>query len=82
MVKIGNLMADEVASHNAQGLPTKWVLPAGPTDEYDIFIERVNRERISLKNLFIFHIAFFIIPIKNWECMDKKAIFLYFYMFL
>ena len=28
MVKIGNMMADEVATHNAQGLPTKCVLPA------------------------------------------------------
>ena len=63
MVKIGNMMADEVATHNAQGLPTKWVLPAGPTDEYDIFIERVNRERISLKNLYVFHMDDFL----DWE---------------
>ena len=34
MVAIGNMMADEVIAHNKAGLPTKWVLPAGPTDEY------------------------------------------------
>ena len=52
---IGNMMADEVIQHNAEGKLTKWVLPAGPTDEYDIFIDRVNKERISLKNLWVFH---------------------------
>ena len=64
MRELGNLMADEVAANNAKGLPTKWVLPAGPTDEYDIFVERVNRERISLKNLWIFHMDEFL----DWEC--------------
>lgn len=43
MVEIGNLMADEVIEHNRQGLPTKWVLPAGPCDEYDTFVERGAR---------------------------------------
>ena len=63
MHMIGNMMADEVIAHNAAGQPTKWVLPAGPTDEYDIFIDRVNKERISLKNLWIFHMDEFL----DWE---------------
>lgn len=63
MVEIGNMMADEVIEHNKKGLPTKWILPAGPTDEYDTLIERVNKERISLKNLWIFHMDEFL----DWE---------------
>ncbi len=63
MDKIGNMMADEVIEHNKRGEITKWVLPAGPTDEYDSFIERVNKERISLKNLWIFHMDEFL----DWE---------------
>lgn len=63
MKEIGNLMADEVVEHNKKGIPTKWVLPAGPTDEYDTFIERVNRDRISLKNLWVFHMDEFL----DWE---------------
>lgn len=63
MVEIGNMMADEVIEHNKKGIPTKWVLPAGPTDEYDTFIERVNKERISLKNMWIFHMDEFL----DWE---------------
>ena len=63
MQMIGNMMADEVIQNNKAGKPTKWVLPAGPTDEYDIFIARVNAERISLKNLWVFHMDDFL----DWE---------------
>ena len=63
MQMIGDMMADEVIANNKAGKPTKWVLPAGPTDEYDIFIDRVNKERISLANLWVFHMDEFL----NWE---------------
>lgn len=63
MVEIGNMMADEVIEHNRNGIPTKWVLPAGPTEEYDTFIDRVNKERISLKDLWVFHMDEFL----DWE---------------
>lgn len=63
MTELGHMMADEVIEHNRLGIPTKWVLPAGPTEEYDIFVERVNSERISLKNLWIFHMDEFL----DWE---------------
>ncbi len=63
MQMIGNKMAEEVIANNSGNKPTKWVLPAGPTDEYDIFINRVNKERISLKNLWIFHMDDFL----DWQ---------------
>ncbi len=61
---IGNMMADEVKEHNARGEKTVWVLPAGPTQEYDTLVERVNNERISLKNLWVFHMDEFL----DWQC--------------
>jgi glucosamine-6-phosphate deaminase len=63
MLMIGNMMAEELIKNNAAGRITKWVLPAGPTDEYDILIDRVNREGISMKNLWIFHMDDFL----DWE---------------
>ena len=54
----GNMMADEVIRNNAAGKPTSWVLPSGPADQFDTFINRVNTERISLKNLTIFHMDY------------------------
>lgn len=62
-VAIGNMMADEVIAHNETGLPTKWVLPAGPTDEYDVFCRRVNEERIDCTNLWVFHMDEFL----DWQ---------------
>lgn len=59
----GNMMADEVIANNAAERPTKWVLPCGPMEQYKYFIERVNKERISLKNLFVFHMDEFL----DWQ---------------
>ena len=63
MEYIGNLMADEVIENNQMGRATRWILPAGPMEEYNTFIRRVNGERISLKNLYVFHMDEFL----DWE---------------
>lgn len=55
MEHVGNMMADEVTANNEAGKITRWILPAGPLEQYDTFTERVNRERISLHNLYVFH---------------------------
>ena len=58
MEMAGNMMADEVKKNNAEGKITKWILGSGPEDQFQTFIDRVNSERISLKNLYIFHMDF------------------------
>ncbi len=63
LVTAGNMMADEVIANNIAGKPTKWVLPAGPMGQYKVFAERVNRERISLKNVYVFHMDDFL----DWQ---------------
>ena len=63
MRMIGDMMADEVIENNRQGKSTKWVLPCGPADQYSYFVDRVNRERISLKNLYIFQMDEYL----DWE---------------
>lgn len=62
-VCVGNMMADEVLRNNAVGLKTKWVLPCGPMGQYKYFAERVNKERISLKNVWVFHMDDFL----DWQ---------------
>lgn len=52
---IADTMIDEVVRHNSAGKPTRWILPCGPRGQYPIFAERVNRERIDLKNVHVFH---------------------------
>lgn len=54
MEEIGNLMVEELLQNNAKGLPTRWILPTGPLDQYEPLIRRVNAERISMKNVYAF----------------------------
>jgi glucosamine-6-phosphate deaminase len=57
-------MADEVKANNENGHPTRWILPCGPTDQYKYFTQHVNEERISLKNLHVFHMD---------DCLDWQG---------
>ena len=51
---IANLMIEELKANNKIGKPTKWVLCSGPNGQYKTFIRRVNEERISMKNVWVF----------------------------
>ncbi len=48
-------MADEIKQRNAMGEPTRWLLPVGPKAQYPILVDICNRERISWKNVWAFH---------------------------
>lgn len=52
---IADEMIAEVRARNAEGLPTRWILPCGPTGQYDYFINQVNAQRISLRDTHIVH---------------------------
>lgn len=57
------MMINEIVANNKAGKPTKWVLPCGPMGQYDYFIERVNKDRISLHDLYVFHMDDFL----DWQ---------------
>lgn len=52
---IATTMIEELKLNNAANKPTRWILPCGPRGQYPIFAQRVNHERISLKNVHVFH---------------------------
>ena len=47
-------LADEIAENNQVGRPTVLILPVGPTGQYPLFVEMVNREGISLGDCTLF----------------------------
>jgi glucosamine-6-phosphate deaminase len=57
--EMGQIMArelvDEILDHNRRGEPTNAILPCGPTCWYEPFTSLVNRERVSLRDLLVFH---------------------------
>ena len=48
-------IADEIRSNNANGRPTKLILPVGPVGQYPILLDMINTEKISLKNCWFFY---------------------------
>ncbi len=56
-------MADELSARNAQGAPTRWLLPVGPKSHYPMLAEICNRERISWRSVYAFHIDEFL----DWQ---------------
>ena len=44
-------MTEEIKMHNEKGEKTVFICPVGPVGQYPFFVEMVNKERISLKNV-------------------------------
>jgi glucosamine-6-phosphate deaminase len=57
--EMGAIMArelvDEIRAHNEKGEPTRAIIPCGPSCWYGPFTDLVNRERVSLRTLTVFH---------------------------
>jgi len=57
-------LADEIAANNRAGRPTRAIVPCGPACWYGPFTALVNRERVSLRRLEVFHMD---------ECLDWQG---------
>ena len=57
-------LADEIAANNSAGKVTRAIIPCGPACWYKPFTDLVNIEKISLKNLVVFHMD---------ECLDWQG---------
>jgi glucosamine-6-phosphate deaminase len=57
-------LADEIIKNNSAGKNTRAIIPCGPACWYKPFTDLINSERISLKNLIVFHMD---------ECLDWQG---------
>lgn len=48
-------MLEEIIAHNEKGEQTVMIVPVGPTDQYPILADMVNRLNVSLKNVHFFN---------------------------
>jgi len=66
--EMGALMArelvDEIARNNLAARPTRAIIPCGPSRWYEPFTDLVNRGRVSLRRLEVFHMD---------ECLDWQG---------
>ncbi|UCE08640.1 MAG: hypothetical protein JSW07_11715, partial [bacterium] len=67
-VSMGRIMArelvNEIKLHNEKGEVTRAIIPCGPGCWYKPFTDLVNKEKVSLKNLIVFHMD---------ECLDWQG---------
>jgi glucosamine-6-phosphate deaminase len=66
--EMGQIMArelvDEIQTNNRRGQLTRAIIPCGPSCWYQPFTDLVNRERVSLRSLVVFHMD---------ECLDWQG---------
>jgi glucosamine-6-phosphate deaminase len=57
-------LVDEIKTHNARGKGIRAIIPCGPSCWYKPFTDLVNAERVSLRDLVVFHMD---------ECLDWQG---------
>ena len=61
---MANTLVDEIEIHNRRGEVTRAIIPCGPSGWYLHFTDLVNRKKVSLHNLVVFHMD---------ECLDWQG---------
>lgn len=72
---IADEMIQEIQKHNAAGEKTVFICPVGPVGQYPFFVERVNAENISLKNVWFINMDEYLDDRKHWVPMDHPLSF-------
>lgn len=67
-------MAGEIKSRNAMGERTVFICPVGPVGQYPYFVDMVNRESISLKNVWFINMDEYLTDEKKWiDSQDRLS---------
>lgn len=59
-------MTEEIKKNNAEGKKTVCICPVGPIGQYPYFVETVNKEKISLKNVWFINMDEYLDENKKW----------------
>ena len=63
-------MAEEIKRKNALGEKTVFICPVGPVGQYPFFVDMVNQENISLKDVWFLNMDEYLTDEKEW--IDKS----------
>ncbi len=63
-------MVDEIKKHNEKGEKTVFICPVGPVGQYPYFVDMVNEQNISLKNVWFINMDEYLTDDKEW--IDKE----------
>lgn len=68
-------MAEEIIRKNALGETTVFICPVGPVGQYPYFVNRVNEEKISLKNVWFINMDEYLTDDKKWVAKEHRLSF-------
>ncbi len=68
-------MADEIKRKNALGEKTVFICPVGPIGQYPYFVEMVNNENISLKDVWFINMDEYLTDDKQWIPKEHRLSF-------
>lgn len=72
---IAQEMAEEIKRKNALGEKTVFICPVGPVGQYPYFVELVNNEKISLKNVWFLNMDEYLTDDKEWIAKEESLSF-------
>lgn len=68
-------MVSEIRRKNESGERTVFICPVGPVGQYPYFVDMVNREDISLKNVWFINMDEYLTAEKQWIDIDDRLSF-------
>ena len=64
-----------IRSHNEKGEKTVFICPVGPVGQYPYFVDMVNEQNISLKNVWFINMDEYLDDEKHWVSKDHPLSF-------
>ena len=68
-------MAGEIKKNNAAGKKTVFICPVGPVGQYPYFVDMVNEQKISLKNVWFINMDEYLDDDRQWISTDHPLSF-------
>ena len=68
-------MIEEIKKNNEKSKKTVFICPVGPVGQYPFFVERVNKEKISLKNVWFINMDEYLTDDKQWIPKENRLSF-------
>lgn len=72
---IAQEMADEIERKNKAGETTVFICPVGPVGQYPYFVDIVNKENISLKDVWFINMDEYLTDDKQWISKEHRLSF-------
>jgi glucosamine-6-phosphate deaminase len=68
-------MLSEIKRKNAMGEKTVFICPVGPVGQYPYFVEKVNEENVSLKDVWFINMDEYLTDDKQWISIEHRLSF-------